>query len=105
MKSVADRSRRAVRKRLRSRRYGLTAHTNLRAALAPAVASGTVRCTRAAACKFAEEVDGRLIGGIIEPGTAWDLGHDDRDPRFHTGPEHASCNRAAPNRNKTSRQW
>ncbi len=34
----------------------------------------------------------------------WDLGHDDRDPAW-TRPEHRSCNRAAANALKTSREW
>lgn len=41
----------------------------------------------------------------IEAGEPWDLGHDDRNPNVHTGPEHLTCNRGAPNRNKTSREW
>ena len=39
----------------------------------PAVASGSVRCARGAACRFAE---GEL-GGFIRPGQEWDLGHAD----------------------------
>jgi hypothetical protein len=58
---------------------------------APMVAAGVVNCAR--------------CGEPIEPGTLWDLGHDDHDPRVHTGPEHASCNRGAPHRNSVSREW
>lgn len=30
----------------------------------------------------------------IEPGSPWDLGHDDRDRSITRGPEHQHCNRA-----------
>lgn len=40
----------------------------------------------------------------IGPDQAWDLGHDDRDPTW-TRPEHRTCNRAAANALKTSRDW
>ena len=41
---------------------------------------------------------------VIGPDQAWDLGHDDYVPEFER-PEHRHCNRAAPNRLITSRQW
>lgn len=75
--------------RTSSRGYG-RAHQTLRRSWARRIASGTVRCARGAACRYA--VDG--LGGLIEPGSAWDLGHDDRDRSRYAGPEHASCNRA-----------
>jgi hypothetical protein len=59
--------------------------------LQPFVLAGLSECAR--------------CGEPIKPGSPWDLGHDDRDPRLHVGPEHAVCNRGAPMRNKTSRQW
>ncbi len=40
----------------------------------------------------------------IGPDQFWDLGHDDYDPAIEQ-PEHRSCNRAAPNRLPTSREW
>ena len=63
------------RTRFRSRMYE-PEHRRLRSALAPLVAAGGMSCIR--------------CGEPIEPGTPWDLGHDDRDPRRHAGPEHAS---------------
>lgn len=36
---------------------------------------------------------------IIRPGDPFDLGHDDIDRRFWTGPECPGCNRAAGGRN------
>jgi hypothetical protein len=57
------------------------------------VNGGGVRCARGPFCKFAELVDGLLIGGLIRPGQAWDLGH--RDGQSLGGPEHAVCNRQA----------
>ncbi len=55
------------------RGYG-AGHQKLRAALAPAVATGTVACWR--------------CGHLILPGQAWDLGHDDHDRSVTRGPEH-----------------
>ena len=75
---------------LQKQRYGVR-HRQTRQMLAPFVASGSARCVR---CQ-----------GVIEPGQAWDLGHDDRHSWAHSGPEHAVCNRGAPNRNSTSRVW
>src|SRR5262245_43062993 len=63
------------------RGYGV-AHQRLRAQWAPLVAAGRVSCAR--------------CGKLIEPGAAWDLGHDDHDRRKYRGPEHQSCNRGAP---------
>jgi hypothetical protein len=40
----------------------------------------------------------------IGPDQQWDLGHDDYDPKL-TRPEHRWCNRSAPNRLLTSREW
>jgi hypothetical protein len=40
----------------------------------------------------------------VGPDDLWDLGHDDRNPRIER-PEHRSCNRAAANALKVSRQW
>jgi hypothetical protein len=74
----------------RSRRRGSTtargygsAHQRLRKRLAPLVASGQVRCAR--------------CGGLIYPGTPWDLGHLGHigDRAGYNGAEHAVCNRGA----------
>lgn len=85
-----------------ARGYG-SKHQRLRRALVPQVASGTVRCARGSACRFA--VDG--LGGLIAPGEEWDLGHDDHDRRVYTGPEHRVCNRATSSRREParSRAW
>ena len=86
-----------TRKKLRSRKYGLAIHRRTRKEFAPMVAAGLVNCAR--------------CGELIEPGTPWDLGHDDRDPSLYSGPEHAYCNRAAgcrarhSNGPKPSRMW
>ena len=79
------------RKRLRSLKYDRASHRLTRKALVPVVASGNAKCVR--------------CGEPIEPGTPWDLGHNDRDPSIHSGPEHAKCNRGAPGRCVTSREW
>jgi hypothetical protein len=62
-----------------------------RRVLTPFVAAGLATCAR--------------CGKPIEAGEAWDLGHDDYDRTRYTGPEHAACNRGAPNRLNVSRQW
>jgi hypothetical protein len=63
-----------------ARGYG-SAHRALRKRLAPLVASGQKRCAR--------------CGGLILPGTAFDLGHADGDRTRYHGLEHAVCNRGA----------
>jgi len=68
------------------------------------VSTGTIRCARGAGCKHAETVDGRLVGGLILPGQAWDLGHDDRNRSSYTGPEHAECNRSTHGRGGSRRR-
>lgn len=68
------------RKKTAERGYG-AAHEKLRKAWAPRVATGAVACAR---CRR------RIL-----PGMPWDLGHEDWDRTRYTGPEHASCNRAA----------
>ena len=40
----------------------------------------------------------------IGPDQLWDLGHDDLNPNLER-PEHRTCNRAAANQLKTSREW
>ena len=56
-------------------KYARPSHRLGRKAWAYAVASGLVRCARGGACKWAEWVDGELVGGIIRG--KWDLGHQD----------------------------
>jgi hypothetical protein len=69
-----------------------------RAAWRGRVASGSVRCARGAACRFAENG----VGGLIRRGQLWDLGHADGES---TGrPEHRECNRGAPQRLKGRRR-
>jgi hypothetical protein len=55
-------------------------HQSLRKWWEPFVEAGSCVCPR--------------CGRPILPGTLWDLGHDDRDRRRYTGPEHRACNRA-----------
>jgi hypothetical protein len=69
-------------------------HDLRRRALVPVVATGEVACAR--------------CGELIAPGDRWDLGHDDADPRYYTGPEHSRCNRQTGlhyAERKVSRQW
>jgi hypothetical protein len=47
-------------------------------------------------CRFAEMVDGVLIGGFIRPGEEWHMGHPDGESVG--GPEHVKCNTGAPSR-------
>jgi hypothetical protein len=79
----------------RLRGYG-PRHVALRARWAPLVDRGEVLCAR--------------CGVLIDPGTPWDLGHDDDDRSRYNGPEHARCNRGAPRRiggksRRQSRVW
>ena len=67
-----------------------SAHQARRRELEAVVAAGLVHCAR--------------CGDQIEPGEAWDLGHDDFDRSRHSGPEHARCNRAT-SRPRVSREW
>jgi hypothetical protein len=73
--------------------------TRRRAVWRARVASGTVRCARGGACRFAE--DG--VGGLIRPCQLWDLGHADGESAG--GPEHRSCNRSAPQRLRARGVW
>ena len=79
----------------------------VRAAVSPSRSSGRGRtrwragssaARRGAACKWAEWVDGELVGGLIEPGTPWHLGHPDGEGAPVASPEHRICNVAAPSR-------
>ena len=67
----------------RFRGYG-AAHKRLRAIWDLRVQHGEVNCAR--------------CGKWIEPGTPWDLGHNDLDRSIYDGAEHAACNRGAPGR-------
>jgi hypothetical protein len=55
-------------------------HRALREQYRPLVEAGMVRCWR--------------CGEPINPGDAWDLGHDDLDRSVYRGPEHRAHNRA-----------
>jgi hypothetical protein len=85
--------RRRPRGKTSERGYGI-GHQRLRASIDRDVQLGGVVCVR--------------CGELIEPGEAWDLGHDDHDRSRHSGPEHARCNRATAGRPRvgaTSREW
>ena len=84
------RMRTARRRSMREQGYG-PGHRARRRMLAPFVAAGLATCAR--------------CGKQIKPGEAWDLGHHDYDRSLPTAPEHAACNRGAPNRLRTSRAW
>ena len=87
-------------------RYG-RGHQQLRRVVAVAVSAGGVRCARGAGCVRAEFVDGRMVGGLIDPGEPWDLGHVDHDRSRYAGAEHRTCNRrtATRVRRRVSRVW
>ena len=68
----------------------------------PRVAAGVVRCARAAACVYAELVDGELVGGLIHQGEPWHLGHPDGESAG--GPEHRRCNVGAPQRQRARKR-
>ena len=69
-----------------SQRYGYQ-HQKLRKQVEPSVRAGKATCWR---CQ--ERID---------PGTDWDLGHDDDDRTKYRGPEHVHCNRATLGRQTT----
>jgi hypothetical protein len=56
-------------------------HQRLRAAWKPKVDAGLVDCWRCTE--------------PIDPGSKWELGHDDHDRSKYRGPEHFKCNRSA----------
>jgi hypothetical protein len=91
-RAVAGPPRTAPRPNSSKRGYGKR-HKRLRAAWAPQVAAGGVRCSR--------------CGEPIAPSEPWDLGHDDGDRSRYRGPEHRACNRATAGRRTTvySRKW
>lgn len=80
--------------RTTARGYGAE-HQRLRAKYAPLVNRGEATCWR--------------CGDPIQPGTPWDLGHDDNDRTIYQGPEHQRCNRATSGRRTPppprSRRW
>ena len=57
---------------------------------------GGVRCRRSASRRFAELVDGDVVGGLIAPTARWHLGHFDGEGAAMTSPEHVACNTGAP---------
>jgi len=67
-------------------------HQKLRKREARKVEAGLAHCWRCLSeGKSKEEA-------WIEPGSAWDLGHDDKDRTMYRGPEHARCNRSTTSR-------
>lgn len=62
------------------RGYGAD-HRRTRDDWAPLVNAGLVTCWR--------------CSKLIQPGSPWDLGHDDEDRTIYRGPEHPRCNRRA----------
>jgi hypothetical protein len=83
-------AKRRFRAKTSVRGYG-SRHQAIRRALAPVVAAGLARCVR--------------CGERIEPGTPWDVGHDDIDRSITRGAEHRSCNRATRSVRVVSRRW
>lgn len=79
------------RRRRREREYSSSRHRTLRARFRLVVAAGLAYCAR--------------CGDPISPDEPWDLGHDDFDRSRYSGPEHARCNRGAPNKLHPSRAW
>ncbi len=70
------------------RGYGAT-HQATRRQWAPIVKAGGVMCARQGP---------RCTGQPLDPGQAWDLGHNE-DRTAYTGPECIPCNRGAGGRN------
>ena len=67
------------------------------------VMGGGVRCRRSASRRFAELVDGDVVGGLIAPTARWHLGHFDGEGAAMTSPEHVACNTGAPSRLRARR--
>lgn len=82
---AAHRRQREQRRGTRQQRGYNAEHDRLRARWKPKVEACTVHC-HAKVCV--------MPARLILPGQAWDLGHTD-DRTGWTGPEHATCNRAA----------
>ena len=82
----------SARKRSRLK-YDTPGYRALRARLRRLVDAGGVVCVR--------------CGELIEPGSPFDVGHDDLAPDVVRGPEHRKCNRATSGRRKDrrSREW
>lgn len=74
-----------------ARGYGAT-HQAERRRWEPLVAKGDVMCARQGS---------KCTGQPIQPGQAWDLGHND-DRTGYNGPECVPCNRGAGARNATA---
>ena len=71
-------------------KYARPSHRLGRRAWAHPVASGLVRCRRGAACRFAELVDGELVGGLSSP-VALAPGAPGRRGCAVASPEHRIC--------------
>jgi hypothetical protein len=86
-----ERERRRARPSAKERGYG-SAHKRLRARWVRVVEAGYAVCAR--------------CNRPIQPGTPWDLGHDDVNRNVYTGPEHRACNRATASvTRRRSRIW
>lgn len=66
-------------------------HRHLRARIKRIVDGGQTRCCFGADCYWAEEVDGKLVGGVVHPDEDWHLDHTP-DRRGYRGVAHAKCN-------------
>ena len=88
----SSRCKASVRVGIDRRKYANPVHRGARRRWASIVATGTVRCRRGAACRFAEWLNDELVGGLIEPGTPWHLGHWDGEGERVVSPEHRICN-------------
>ena len=90
IESREQRRKRLVRNKRQRERYG-PAHLRRRRKFARRLERGEIlTCFR--------------CGGELDADSDWELDHDDRDP-MRSFPSHKSCNRSAPGRNVTSREW
>jgi hypothetical protein len=74
-------------------------HQELRAHWRPFVEAGRVDCT-APVCLVEQDGGTRRIRRYARP-DEWDLGHDEKDRRKYSGPQHAPCNRGQSRRSPT----